>query len=93
MTGGVGVSRWLAEQGARVIVSDRGDESELADSIKQLEDLPIEFHLGEHDPRDLENAELLVVNPAVDRSKSDFVQAALARGIPLTSEMNLFFER
>lgn len=91
--GGVGVSRWLAEQGARVIVSDRGDESELADSIKQLEDLPIEFHLGEHDPRDLENAELLVVNPAVDRSKSDFVQAALGRGIPLTSEMNLFFER
>ncbi len=91
--GGVGVSRWLAEQGARVIVSDRGDKSELADSIEQLEDLPIEFHLGEHDPRDLDNTELLVVNPAVDKSKSDFVQAALARGIPLTSEMNLFVDR
>ena len=35
----------------------------------------------------------MVVNPAVDKNRSEFVQHALSRQIPLTSEMNLFFER
>ncbi|MCH8914010.1 MAG: UDP-N-acetylmuramoyl-L-alanine--D-glutamate ligase, partial [Planctomycetes bacterium] len=35
--GGVGVSRWLAEQNARVIVSDRASESDLAKSIEELQ--------------------------------------------------------
>ena len=91
--GGVGVSRWLAREGAKVTVTDLADESELTESIAELQGLAIEFHLGEHDPGDLDDAELLVVNPAVDKSQSDFVQAARARGIPISSEMNLFFER
>ncbi len=91
--GGVGVSRWLAREGAKVTVTDLADESELTESIAELQGLAIEFHLGEHDPGDLDDAELVVVNPAVDKSQSDFVQAARARGIPISSEMNLFFER
>ncbi len=91
--GGVGVSRWLIEQGAQVTVTDLADEPQLSKSVGQLEGLPIEFHLGGHDPGDLDAADLLVVNPAVDKAKSDFVQAAVGCKIPITSEMNLFFER
>ncbi len=90
--GGVGVSRWLAEQNAKVIVTDLASESDLATSIQELQGLPIEFHLGGHDERDLVAADLLVVNPAVDKAKSDFVRQAHARGIPITSEINLFVE-
>ncbi|MCH8968518.1 MAG: UDP-N-acetylmuramoyl-L-alanine--D-glutamate ligase [Planctomycetes bacterium] len=90
--GGVGVSRWLAEQNAKVIVTDLANESDLASSIEELQGLPIEFHLGAHDGRDLAAADLLVVNPAVDKAKSDFVRQARTRGIPITSEINLFVE-
>jgi UDP-N-acetylmuramoylalanine--D-glutamate ligase len=91
--GGIGVSRWLIEQGARVTVTDQADASTLADSIGQLQGLPVTFHLGGHQMRDLDGCRLLVVSPAVPKEKSDFVQAAVARDIPLTSEMNLFIER
>jgi UDP-N-acetylmuramoylalanine--D-glutamate ligase len=51
------------------------------------------YHLGGHDEADLEGCDLLVVNPAVDKRKSPFFQAAARRDIAWTSEMNLFLER
>ncbi len=90
--GGVGVSRWLAEQNAKVIVTDLASESDLATSLEELQGLPIEFHLGAHDEHDLAAADLLVINPAVDKAKSDFVRQARTRGIQITSEINLFVE-
>ena len=68
--GGVGVSRWLAREGAKVTVTDLADESELTESMAELQGLAIEFHLGGHDPGDLDGAELLVVNPAVNKPQS-----------------------
>jgi len=91
--GGIGVTRWLIEQGARVTVTDQADANDLAASIGQLQGLPATFHLGGHLMSDLDGCRLLVVSPAVPKEKSDFVQAAIARDIPLTSEMNLFIER
>ena len=91
--GGIGAAQWLARQGAEVIVTDRADESMLADSIARLAGLGIAFRCGRHAPADLDGADLLVVSPAVDKGKSEFVGLARRRGIPITSEMNLFFER
>lgn len=91
--GGVGVSRWLAAQGALVTVTDAAKPEELAESVKALEGLPITFKLGAHDVADFLATELLVINPAVDRAKSEVVQAALNARIPTTTEMNLFLER
>jgi len=91
--GGVGVTRWLARNGARVLVTDQATEGELADSVRQLEGLPLGWRLGGHDPADLDVCDLLVVSPAVDKARSEFFQAARRRGIPWTSEMNLFLER
>ncbi len=91
--GGVGVARWLCDQGARVVVTDIADAEVLDASLQALDGLDIEFHLGGHDDRDLDQCDLLVVNPAVNRSKSPFFAAAMTRGIPCSSEMNLFLER
>jgi len=91
--GGVGLARWLCAQGARVVVTDLADRAVLADSLARLEGLPIEYHLGDHPLDLLEDCDLLVINPAVDKARSEFVRQAVRRGIAWTSEMNLFFQR
>ena len=91
--GQIAAARWLIGQGARVLVTDHAPAEKLKESLAQIADLPLEYRLGGHDERDLDGADLLVVSPAVPRDRSTFVQAALARGIPLSSEMNLFVER
>jgi UDP-N-acetylmuramoylalanine--D-glutamate ligase len=91
--GGVGVTRWLVGQGAEVCVTDMAQPDALAESLAGLEGLTVTFRLGGHDTADLARCDLLVVNPAVHKQKSDFFHEALRRGIPWTSEMNLFLER
>jgi UDP-N-acetylmuramoylalanine--D-glutamate ligase len=89
--GGEGAVRFLAAHGARVTVTDLASASELADSLKQLDGVPVEtFRLGRHDDRDFRDAELVVVNPAVP-SDNRFLEAARRGGAQLTSEMNLFW--
>ena len=90
--GGVGVTRWLCAQGARVTVSDQADAKALADSVAQLAGLDVTLHLGRHDKGDFLRADLLVVNPAVPKGHP-VVAAAAAAGVPRSSEMNLFLER
>lgn len=91
--GGVGVTRWLCEQGARVLVTDLAPADQLADSVAKLDAGRVQFRFGGHDPADLDGAGLLVVSPAVDKPRSEFFRAAVERGIPWTSEMNLFLGR
>jgi UDP-N-acetylmuramoylalanine--D-glutamate ligase len=91
--GGIGAAQWFAAQNAQVTVTDGAPADKLADSMRALDGLPITYKLGGHDLADFTSADLLVVNPAVDRAKSPFVQAALHAGIPTTTEINLFLER
>lgn len=91
--GGIGVARWLCEQGAHVLVTDLSTEADLAQSVASLEDLRLDYRLGGHDPADLDGCDLIVVSPAVDKRKSGFFQTAVAKGVPWTSEMTLFLER
>ena len=90
--GGVGAARYLVGKGARVTVTDLKDDKTLAPSVKALEGLPITFHLGGHLAKDFTQADAVVVNPAVDKKKSEFVHMAAAAGAEITSEMNLFVE-
>ena len=90
--GGLGVTRWLCGQGARVTVSDSAGAADLADSVRQLDGLDVTLHLGSHDPRDVLEADLLVVNPAVPKD-SDLLARAAQAGVPRTSEINLFLQR
>jgi UDP-N-acetylmuramoylalanine--D-glutamate ligase len=90
--GGIGVTRWLCEQGARVVVTDQASREDLAESIARLEG-SAEVICGEHPETLLDECNLLVVNPAVDKPRSAFFTAAVQRGVPWTTEMNLFVER
>jgi UDP-N-acetylmuramoylalanine--D-glutamate ligase len=90
--GGLGVSRWLCRQQARVTVSDRAPAEELAESVRGLTSLEVTLHLGSHDERDFLEADLLVVNPAVPKDLP-LLAAAEAVGVARTSEMNLFLQR
>ena len=91
--GGIGVTRWLCNQGANVHVTDLATSDDLAASLDALKGLKLTHRLGGHDESDLNDCDLLVVSPAVDKNKSNFFKAALHRRIPWSSEMNLFLER
>jgi UDP-N-acetylmuramoylalanine--D-glutamate ligase len=95
--GGLGVTRWLLKQGARVTVTDLKKADELAPSLQALESDPltgsgVEFVLGEHRESDFTNADLIVRNPGVPR-ESRFLALAREHGIPVRMEMGLFFEQ
>ncbi len=90
--GGIGVTRWLCGQGARVTVSDQAEAASLAESVQALAGLDVTLHLGGHRPADFLEADLLVVSPAVPRDNPQFVAARGAR-VPWTTEINLFLQR
>jgi len=85
--GGVGVARFLARSGARVLVTDAKPERELREAVEELRGLPVEFRLGGHDERDFREADLVVVNPAVP-----WTHPLLPLARALETEMNLFFK-
>jgi len=96
--GGVGVSRWLAERGAHVLITDLQPAEQLGDSIALLRDLiddhRITLRLGEHLDRDFSEADLVVANPAVPRPwNNPFLEAARRSGVPITTEIRLTLER
>ena len=90
--GQVAVARWLVEQGARVLVTDRAPAEKLAESVEQLRGLPIEFRLGEHLMEDFSETDLVVASPAVP-PHNEFLRAAREAGVPVTTEIRLFVER
>lgn len=91
--GGIGVARWYALQGERVTVTDQLPPEKLTESLAALTDLPVKFELGGHPDKLLNDCDLLVVSPAVDKRQSAFFQSALARSVPWTTEINEFCRR
>ncbi len=87
--GGVGVAKYLAQQGADVLVTDLLPAATLSPSVDQLAGLPIQYRLGGHLMQDFTSADLVVVNPAVDPRANPFLEAARAASVPFTSEIRL----
>ena len=91
--GGLGAVRFLVQSGARVTVTDLRSAAELHSSIAALADTPPHtWHLGGHTPDDFEQTDLVVASPAVP-AESPWLQRARAAGVPITSEIELFWER
>ncbi len=90
--GGIAVSKWLAEHGANVLVTDQAAPDVLASSLKELQGLPIHYRLGEHRQDDFTNADLVVASPAIPPA-NPYLAAARKRGVPITTEIRLFIER
>lgn len=88
--GGLGVTRFLVEQGALVTVTDLRDEEQLAPTLAQLEGLPVRYVLGQHREEDFRSAELVIRNPGVPRN-ARYLQIARAAGAAIEMEMTLFF--
>lgn len=90
--GGVGVTRWLARQGARVLVTDQLPAEKLSDALAQIADCGAQLVLGAHREQDFRDSDLVVVNPAVPPT-SPYLRCAERAGVPITTEINLFVER
>lgn len=88
--GGVGVARYLVEQGAEVRVTDLRTAEQLAGPLADLAGLSIGWTLGRHDEDDLHWAEVVVRNPAVP-AEAPFLQRARQLGRRVEMEMTLFF--
>ncbi|MCC7406718.1 MAG: UDP-N-acetylmuramoyl-L-alanine--D-glutamate ligase [Phycisphaeraceae bacterium] len=91
--GGIGVTRFLARQGAGVLVTDRAKQDELAESLAAIADCGAELRLGEHRESDFTSADLVVASPAVPLHTDPYLQAARQAGVPITSEIRLLVER
>ena len=92
-SGGVGAARFFAARGAEVTVTDQKTEDTLRSSIDALSKWPtIRYVLGEHRDEDITSADLVVVSPAI-ADNNPYIHLAQEHGIPLTTEMNLVFER
>ncbi|MEX2285688.1 MAG: UDP-N-acetylmuramoyl-L-alanine--D-glutamate ligase [Planctomycetaceae bacterium] len=90
--GGVGAVRFLTDRGARVTLTDIKTDDQLADSLAEIKDCPLEnLCLGGHHERDFIEPDLVVASPAVPRSDR-YLELARHAGIPITSEMNLFWQ-
>jgi UDP-N-acetylmuramoylalanine--D-glutamate ligase len=90
--GGVDVSKFATNAGAKVIVTDLLTKQKLSDSISQIDKFPdIEFHLGSHDEADFLQADIIVANPAVPPD-NEFLQLARRHNKLVTSQIGIFFQ-
>ncbi len=90
--GGLGAVKFLLDRGAKVTVTDLRPEAQLADTLKEFDASQlVRLHCGGHTDADFAEAQLLVVNPAV-KPNCPWLAKARERGIPRTSEMNLFWQ-
>jgi UDP-N-acetylmuramoylalanine--D-glutamate ligase len=88
-TSGTAVAKYLVKQGARVMITDTKQRTELSDAMKEIGELKIEFEFGGHTERSFAGAELIIVSPGINIQNHQFIQAAKARGCPVTSEIEL----
>jgi len=85
---GEAVVRFLVKQGARVVVTDMKNRTELAAAVMRLGDLPVGFELGYHDTASFRDAAYIVVSPGVPMDIGP-LQTARAAGKPVIAEIEL----
>ncbi len=85
---GLATARFLHQQGARVLVADTADETQLGDSVRMLREMGVTLELGPHRITSFQNADFIVVSPGVSHTIEPIEQAK-SRDIPLMSEVEL----
>lgn len=96
--GGVGVTQWLAGEGANVLVTDLEAESNLKRSLSLIQGLidqgAVRLRLGGHNVSDFTTCDLVVANPAVPKPwENRYLRSAEAAGVRITTEIELLIER
>ena len=88
---GVDLVRYLAGQGALVTVSDSKPPEKLADSLREIADLPVRLSLGGNDPAVIADCDAVFVSQSVPLDLPP-LQEARSRGLPLISMVGLFMD-
>lgn len=87
---GLGYTKFLAECGADLIVTDLKIKEQLATSMKSLVKFPnIKFVLGEHRLEDFKNRDMIVKAAGVPMD-SIYINEARKNGIPIEMDVSLF---
>jgi len=85
---GLSALRWLQRQGARLSVADTRDTPPGIDSLKA--ELPeVQIHTGAFTAAIFSDADLVVASPGVPLSEPE-IQAAIARGVKVVGDVELF---
>ena len=89
--GGLGVARFLAKAGAKILITDLKTEEELGPSLEKLKDFDIKYILGRHREEDFINTDMIIQNPAVPHN-SKYLKIARKHKIPIKTDLDLFFQ-
>jgi UDP-N-acetylmuramoylalanine--D-glutamate ligase len=85
---GLSALRWLKRQGARLSVADTRETPPGIDAVRaEFPGIPV--HLGSFKPAAFADAAVVVASPGVPLAEPE-VQAAIARGIPVVGDVELF---
>jgi UDP-N-acetylmuramoylalanine--D-glutamate ligase len=87
---GLDLARFLTTHGASVVVSDHKPAEQLAEAIAQLDGAGVVYRLGGHALSDLDGIEVVYASPGIPPDH-ELMQGARARGIQLSSLVELFF--
>jgi UDP-N-acetylmuramoylalanine--D-glutamate ligase len=88
---GTALAQYMVSQGAEVVLNDRREVEELYDARQALMDLPIKWVLGGHPIELLDGVDLVCLSGGVPLTLPIVVEA-LARGIPLSNDSQIFLE-
>jgi len=88
--GGLGVARFLAKTGAKILITDLKTKEELEPSLEKLKDFDIKYILGRHREEDFINTDMIIQNPAVPHN-SKYLKIARKHKIPIKTDLDLFF--
>src|SRR6202142_3006436 len=88
---GLALARWLTQHGAKVIISDKRSDAELAPAFEALHGVPVQWVVGGHPLELLDQIDLLCISGGVPLSLP-IVEAAIKRGIPLSNDPQIFME-
>ncbi len=88
---GTALAQYLTRLGAQVVISDLRPAVELEPALEQLAELPVGYVLGGHPASLLDRADMVCLSGGVP-TDAPIVREAVARGIPLTNDSQLFLE-
>ncbi len=97
---GIAAVQFFIDQGANLIITDLQSEEDLQKQVERVKFYAskknhqgtITWVMGEHREEDVQKVDLVVPNPGVPVT-SKYIQLAQEAGIPVESEMSLFFKR
>ncbi|MCD4756452.1 UDP-N-acetylmuramoyl-L-alanine--D-glutamate ligase [bacterium] len=88
--GGLGMTEYFLEQGAKVTITDGKSEEELKEPLKRLSTYPnITYHLGGHLESDFVENDIIVRNPAI-KPNNKYLKIARDAGKEIVTQMALF---